>query len=261
MTAPYRTLLLAATCAALAAATSHASGVRLGMPAALEEPETQRHVDERSEFDAATTGRSALEARTLGAPRGLVSSRSDTDDLTGTNVEGDSKETWHPLGSIRADAWQVFSAMAVVVSLLVIFRAVLTRFAPGLSGGGRPSGVLEILARYPTARGQSLILIKLARRIILVHQNGSAMTALSEVTEVEEVAALLSRLEAGTASPRESMRFRSLLNMFSREHDRSKATSEPKMIRDVWDSGEVVDLTKGRGLAGMMSRTERADRT
>jgi len=88
-------------------------------------------------------------------------------------------------------------ALAIVVGLILLLGAVARRFGGGvLTRGGRPSGVIEVLARYPVSRGQTLVLLKLHRRVLLVHQSGSAMTTLADVHEPEEVASLLARVEA-----------------------------------------------------------------
>jgi hypothetical protein len=83
---------------------------------------------------------------------------------------------------------------------------------------------MEILARYPIARGQHLTLLKLGRRVLLVHQTGTAMSTLTEVADPDEVASLLSRIEAGS-SGRDADRFRSMLKQYQREHDAAIATA------------------------------------
>lgn len=65
-------------------------------------------------------------------------------------------------------------------------------------GGRAPSGVLEVLARFPVGRGATLVLLKLDRRVLLVCQNasrsgGGAMNVLAEITDPEEVASILLR--------------------------------------------------------------------
>lgn len=139
-----------------------------------------------------------------------------------------------PRGS---DLMQVFGALAVVLSLLFATRSILRRIS-GAAGGARPSGVVEILARYPVARGQQLILLKLARRILLVHQNGSAMTTLSEIVDENEVASLLARVEAGTAK-KDAGTFKTIFSKFSREFD-----GEISKPLNSSDQGEVIDLTR-----------------
>ncbi len=97
-----------------------------------------------------------------------------------------------------------------VVTLMIVLGAAMRRFGGPLARGGRPSGVLEILGRYPIARGQQLVLLRLVNRVVLLHQTRSGLAALSEVTDPDEVAALLARVEAATRSGQPG-RFQGLL--------------------------------------------------
>lgn len=80
-------------------------------------------------------------------------------------------------------------------------------------GGPSPSGVLEILGRYPVGAGQTLVLLRLDRRVLLVHQStgrGGQMRVLSEVVDSDEIASILlktreERDEAVQAGFREAM--------------------------------------------------------
>ena len=90
-------------------------------------------------------------------------------------------------------------ALGVVLVLLLGMRMVLKRFGSPLTGG-RPSGVLQVLSRFPIGRGQHLVLLQMARRIVLVHQTKTGMTRLSEVSDPDEVAQLLARVEAGSSA-------------------------------------------------------------
>jgi flagellar biogenesis protein FliO len=94
------------------------------------------------------------------------------------------------IGEIARVGW----ALGVVVALVLVLRVMVRRLGGPMAGGGRPSGVLEVLARYPAARGQQLVLLKLADRVVLLHQTRTGMTALSEVSAPDEVAALLARV-------------------------------------------------------------------
>jgi len=137
---------------------------------------------------------------------------------------------------------RVGSALGGVIGLmLVLRRAVRSLHAGGRAG--RPSGVLEILARYPVARGQTLLVIKLGRRIILAHHGGGTMRALCETADADEVARLLGRLESG-ASEREAAKFARTLERFRAEYD-EPSTPAPLEV----PHGEVIDLTRpSRGL-------------
>ena len=96
----------------------------------------------------------------------------------------------------RNELVRVVMALGVVVGLMVMLRLAVRRFGGPLSGGGRPSGVLEVLGRYPIGRGQQLVLLKLVGRVVLVHQGRNGVATLSEITDPDEVAALLARVEA-----------------------------------------------------------------
>ena len=91
---------------------------------------------------------------------------------------------------------RVVVALLAVVGLILLLRAMVRRFGGPLARGGRPSGVLEVLARYPVSRAQQLVLLKLAGRVVLLHQSKTGLTTLSELTDPDEVASLLARVEA-----------------------------------------------------------------
>ncbi|MCC6676950.1 MAG: hypothetical protein IT436_07390 [Phycisphaerales bacterium] len=103
---------------------------------------------------------------------------------------------------------QVAGALGFVLALiLIVFKAIRqgARAKGGLMaaagpGGRAPSGVLSVLGRYPLARGQTLLLLKLDRRVLLVAQTvgsrgGPALATLTELTDPEEVAAISARCE------------------------------------------------------------------
>jgi flagellar biogenesis protein FliO len=164
-----------------------------------------------------SVGGPSPEATPLGQPNGLLSSRP---------ADRQAKRGFSALDPRSNEITRVLGALAVVLGLLFGLRAVVRRSGWGLGAGGRPSGVIEILARYPVARGQHLILLKLARRVLLVHRSGSTMTTLSEVADPDEVAALLGRIEAGSrrggggGGNNGGGRFGKALQRSGAEHDR-----------------------------------------
>ena len=98
------------------------------------------------------------------------------------------------------EALRVGLPLLGVVALMIAIGVVVRRVGGPLAGGGRPSGVLEVLGRYPIARGQQLVLLRLVSRVVLLHQTRNGLSTLSEVTDADEVAALLARVEAATRS-------------------------------------------------------------
>ena len=121
--------------------------------------------------------------------------------------------------------------------------------AKRLAGGGRPSGVIQVLARYPMGRGSQLMLVECGPRVILMHQqrgrSGNGISTLSEFTGRDEVANLRRRIEAGGRDADES---------FSMDLERSLGTygrdGAPISIggSGLPDSAsmETVDLTRRR---------------
>jgi flagellar biogenesis protein FliO len=170
----------------------------------------------------------AVEQTPLGAPSGMRMPAEGLDSVSADEGGLLGAFDWR-----KNELLRVAGAMAVVIGLIVLVRVVLSRSGLATAGAGRPSGVVEILGRFPVARGQTLLLIKFARRIVLVQQNGQSMTTLSEVSDQNEVAALLARIEAGS-SGRSAAKFRSLLRHFEHEHE-----GQPDQ-----GGGEIIDLTR-----------------
>jgi flagellar biogenesis protein FliO len=100
---------------------------------------------------------------------------------------------------------RTFASLVVVVGIAYVGALAWKRFASRRSGlmaalgaGGKaPSGVLEVLARYPVARAQRLVLIRVGRRVVLVCQSSGiksssgGMSVITEFTDADEVASLL----------------------------------------------------------------------
>ena len=181
------------------------------------------------------------EAASLGTPSQAISSASEPPEDADADSASGSAELFSPRA---ADLMQVGGALAAVLALLFLTRYFIGK-ATGGSGHARPSGVVEILARYPVARGQQLILLKLARRVLLIHQNGSSMTTLSELVDEHEVASLLGRVEAGTA--KKAAGFKAIFSKFSSEHDVASGSAAASA-----DQGEIIDLTRRPGALGKL---------
>lgn len=102
-----------------------------------------------------------------------------------------------------ASAWQQLATvglpLAGVVAMIFGGAALWKRSSfgrvslLGWSAAPAPSGVAEVLARYPVGRGQSLVLLRVHRRVLVVGQCSSpaSLTTLSEFSQPDEVASLL----------------------------------------------------------------------
>lgn len=197
------------------------------------------------------------ETRGLGHAAGVKSSATTASTELKSPAAVTAATTADRLGMMGGEVGRVLAALAVIIGLVMLARFFMKRAGGHISGGDRPSGVVEILARYPVARGQQLVLLKLARRIMLLHQTGSSMTALTEMTDPDEVASMLARLEAGS-SGRTAERFQKVLRSFESEHDGGPEIhtmrNPARLMQTTGDNNEVIDLTRSRmrTLAGML---------
>jgi len=229
--------------------------------------------------------REARESLPLGLPeRDRVShSRHDrrggagnaTNQAARQDQSGASDGTFSSAQPTMGEIVRVAGALAAVIGLIFLCRAVMRRagLVPGMDKAGRPSGVLEILARYPIARRQYLVLLKLGRRIVLVHQNGQSINTVTEVSDPDEVALLLSRVQGGSSAEKDGSpggmfsrwrragranndNFHAMLDRMGADFDRAGiAGSRPERTRGHQGS-EIVDLTRGygNGLSKLLSR-------
>jgi len=103
----------------------------------------------------------------------------------------------------RSSDWtgwiRTLAALAVVIALIFVARLILRRFG-GRARPGPRGNVLEVLARTSTSTRHQLLVVRMGERIVLVGQGPSGMTALSEITEPDEISRLLSA--AGKGDPR-----------------------------------------------------------
>lgn len=89
-------------------------------------------------------------------------------------------------------------------------------------GGRAPSGVLEVLGRYPLGAGLTLVLLKVDRRVLLLTQQrhgrlgGTTMSTLSEISDPDEVASILLKCRESDASSM-AHKFQSIFRSLDRE--------------------------------------------
>ncbi len=152
--------------------------------------------------------------------------------------------------------WRTAGALALTIVLIFAIAALVRRWA-GRSGGllhavgagGRsPSGLLYVLGRYPVGRGQTLVLLKLDRRVLLVCQSagarGSGMRTLCELTDPDEVASIV--MHAAEAEGRSlHSRFREAVSGFEASHTDAEvvlpAVELPERGAGGWISAGGVD--------------------
>jgi flagellar biogenesis protein FliO len=132
---------------------------------------------------------------------------------------------------------RVLGALGVVIGLIFVVRFVIKRVAAtgGLRGqlgaGGRaPSGVLEVLGRYPISRGHSLVLLRVDQRVLLLSQSSSGFSALANFDEPSDVASLLMKTR-DEESESLSGRFKQMLSAFERDPSMGNASDQIDLTR------------------------------
>lgn len=137
----------------------------------------------------------------------------------------DKTTTRTPWGGLFASA-QVLGALALVLGLIFGGKALLRRFVPGAAiGSGK--GVLEILARYPLGKNQSLVLLRLGSQLVLLCQGKDNSQSLLVVSDPQEVANILGQVQ-GSRPDSIQAGFSNLLASASKELEQTPpAAAEP----------------------------------
>jgi flagellar biogenesis protein FliO len=168
------------------------------------------------------------ESRPLGRPP-AKGERSEVFGLGGSGGDRGSSLWNNPL--LRTGG-----SLAVVLGLIYGLARVAKRvngngsaLASAFGGGGAaPAGVIEVLGRYPLGRGQTLILLRIDNRVLLLAQStpgfrlrggggAGTLTTLCEMSDAEDVASILLKVQdaeqASTAA-----KFGELLGRFDARH-------------------------------------------
>lgn len=156
-------------------------------------------------------------------------------------------------------------SVAGVVALIVVAACVARLARRGGSGGlntsRAPSGILEVLGRYPMAGGPTLVLLRVERRVLLLSQarasrlGGATLSTLAEFEDVDQVASLLAQARDGRDESI-SARFGAMLAGFSAEHGGKGSEFETGRVGEV----EVVEVGENDGaLEAWPPRAEHGD--
>lgn len=122
----------------------------------------------------------------------------------------------------RSALFTVISSLAVVLGLFFGF-VWLSRRALPKSAGGLSADVVQVLGRTAMGNRQSLQLIRLGNRLLLVSVTATGANTLAEVTDPQEVQDLLDRCN-GISSEPTSPSFRDVLMQLSRNPNAATPT-------------------------------------
>lgn len=162
----------------------------------------------------------ALGATSAGEARGSESDASDS-GVTGAKGLGASRGAAAG-GGIFGEVLPTALALGATLLAIVLVRSLARRLGGPLAGARRPSGVVEVLARYPVSRGQQVVLLKVARRVIVACQTPAGLRTLGEFTDADDVADVIGRCESG-ARGTAAFSFDAILRRSARVHDEAES--------------------------------------
>jgi len=90
--------------------------------------------------------------------------------------------------------WRPFLSLLAVLVLIVFCAWLFRRFSPG-SRRGKTNSAIEIIARSTISPKQSVCLVRLGRRLLLVGLSPNHMANLSMVDDPEEIALIMGEME------------------------------------------------------------------
>lgn len=218
--------------------------------AASETPSQTRDVPNEGREDLRSSGRALATNESL--PLGLPPERRSApiaESTTGAkpaNATGSELRTFLALGGV------VGAILAIAWGAKRVAKA-KGGLAGAVGAGGRsPAGLLSVLGRYPIARGQTLILLRLDRRVLLLSQTwargGARLSTLAEITDPEEVASVLVKAQDAEGES-VSERFRAIVERLNHEPSERAVTVVAPVAKGDWFERVGVKARREQALA------------
>jgi len=187
----------------------------------IDEPETPGQLPGVGEAadsvpDPATPTEEGPDARVIPRPeRSTAAPGVFARPATGGQVGGE--------GAARAVPWyrSGLGALTLVLVLIVAVYWLVRRYLPAARAGD--SGVLRVVARTGLTPKQSLMLIRLPRRFVLVAVSQNRVDTLCAIDNEEEVADLFARVHAPV--PGKQQQFEGLLQAEEAEYDEAEVAA------------------------------------
>jgi flagellar biogenesis protein FliO len=117
----------------------------------------------------------------------------ESSPIVATNAPVASSKSDQSAGSSSAfDVTRVLLALAGVIALILVLRAFAKRLIPG-AVTHRGSSAVKILGRCIISPRQNLLVVQFGKRLVLVGDAGANLNPLCEITDPDEVAAILAQ--------------------------------------------------------------------
>lgn len=250
-----RSSFVAIALGALAAAPAHAQhGPALPDQQAAPVADIQTQ-PAASSSEAIADARSDLQLQPESAmPLGSPAVSEILPNLTPEGQPTDARQAEPESKSRFGDIVRTVAALLFVITLILALAWGVRRLAQkqgGLTaklgaGGKAPSGVLEVLGRYPVGGKLTLVVLRFDRRVLLIaqgHGSNASMSTLCELDDPTDVASVLSRV---TDSGGINAAFKEAIA--SAERDIETAMTPPAPVQhapDVYASRHVTQSPEG----------------
>ncbi len=197
-------------------------------------------------------------SRELGQrPLGVVAPADPAAGPTGLVGSSDATKVSESSAGLSRTLIALAGVIALILALAWAFKKVSAR-SGGLAGavgaGGRaPAGLVEVLARYPIASRQTLVVLRFDRRVLLCSMTpggrgiSAGMTTLCELNDPEDVASVLlkTRDEAGESIARSFERSLREADDYARRIETVEVVSGRQPANAARTSGAAGSLSRG----------------
>jgi flagellar biogenesis protein FliO len=161
-----------------------------------------------------------------------------------------------------AGATRVGLALLAIVALILTLKWGGQKFL-GASLGHKPNRAVEVVARNPVGPKQSVLLLRVGRRILIVGDSAGSLSKLTEIADPDEVAELVGALrqDKSDSTPRT---FGSLFKSAETDFESPAAEldnfSPPADVQDIDTSANEDRLESRDELAGLTNRVRSLSR-
>ena len=100
-----------------------------------------------------------------------------------------------------SDLSHIAIALVVVVGLILLLRG-LFRHMTAMPGTGRGSKLVTVLSRSVVSPKQQVLVLQVGKRLLVVGDSGGRMSALCEISDPDEIAAMVGQTRTSSASAR-----------------------------------------------------------
>ena len=148
---------------------------------------------------------------------------------------------------------RVLGALAIVIGLIFVLRWVGRSVFPAVSGKGA-SRAIEVLSRSPLSPKQQVLLLRVGRRLVVVGDTGGQMNPLCEISDPDEVAALVGQIRDEKSTALMGGAFGTMFRRSRKGFEDAEVSNEPP-APPLQDDEEFAPVTSARQeLSGLRER-------